>query len=96
MDEAKEMIMRAHGHAPVWGTHTGIGRATGGKGPYQQLKAWWVAHKTARDDAKLATLTARWDGRREAVTPDRAEAASEMAAAHHGIAVATMLYGLSQ
>ena len=87
--------MRAYGHASVWRMHIGVGRATGGKGWSQQLKAWWVAHKAARHDATLATLSARWDARREVVTPLRAEAAPEMAAAHRTLSVATMLYGLA-
>jgi hypothetical protein len=87
--------MRAYGHASVWRMHIGVGRATDRKGWYQQLKAWWVARTAARHDAMLATLTARWDATREAVTPDRVAAAPEMAAAHQAISVATMLYGLN-
>jgi hypothetical protein len=73
----------------------GVGRATDAKGWYQQLKAWWVAHKAARHDATLATLSARWDARREVVTPFRAEAAPEMAAAQRALSVATIIYGLA-
>jgi hypothetical protein len=91
----KEMIMRAHGHTTVWGTPIGVSRATDGKRWYQQLTEWWAAHKAARHDATLATLSARWDARREVVTPFRAEAAPEMAAAHRTLSVATMLYGLA-
>ena len=87
--------MHSNGHTTVWRTHIGIGRATDEKGWYQQLKEWWVAHKAARHDAKLATLRARWDARREAVTSHRAEAAPEMAAAQHTLSVVTMLYGLA-
>jgi len=87
--------MHATGQTTVWGTPIGIGRAIDGKGWYQQLTAWWAAHKAARHDAKLATLRARWDAKREAVTPFRAEAAPEMAAAQHTFSVATMLYGLA-
>ena len=83
--------MRAHGHTTVWGTPIGVGRATDGQGWYQQLKAW----RAARHDATLATLSARWDARREVVTPFREEAAPEMAAAHRTLSVATMLYGLA-
>jgi hypothetical protein len=89
------MSMRAHGHAFVWRTHSGVGRANDDKGWYQQLKESWVAHKAARHDAKLATLTARWDAKREVVTPFHAEAAPELAAAHRTLSVATMLYGLA-
>jgi hypothetical protein len=87
--------MHTNERTTVWRTHIGIGRATDEKGWYQQLKEWWVAHKAARHDAKLATLRARWDARREAVTPHSAEAAPEMAAAQHTLSVATMLYGLA-
>ena len=87
--------MRAYGHASVWKTHIGVGRATDAKGWYQQLKAWWVAYKAARHDATLATLSARWDARREVVTPFRAEAAPEMTAVQHSLSVATMFYGLA-
>jgi hypothetical protein len=88
--------MRSHGHATVWGTHVGVGRPRDAKGWYQQLKEWWAAHKAAREHAKLAALTTCWDAKCEAVRPHRAEAAPEMAAAHHAISVATILYGLSQ
>jgi hypothetical protein len=87
--------MRAYGHASVWRTHIGVGRATDRKGWSQQLKAWWAAHMAARQEANLATLTARWDARREVVTPFRAEAAPEMAAVQHSLSVATMFYGLA-
>jgi len=87
--------MHANGQTTVWGTPVSVGRATDGQGWSQQLKAWWAAHQAARHDAKLATLRARWDARREVVTPFRAEAAPEMAAAHRTLSVATMLYGLA-
>jgi len=92
----KEMIMRAQGHTTVWGTPIGVGRATDDKGWYQQIRDQWTAYKAARHDAELATLNARWDARREAVTPCRADAAPEMAAAQHALSVATVIYGLSQ
>jgi hypothetical protein len=90
------MMMRAHGHATVWGTHTGRGGVSSRAAWYQQLKEWWQAHKAARAQARLAALNACWDAQREAFKPLRAEAAPEMAAAQHALSVATMLYGLSQ
>jgi hypothetical protein len=87
--------MRSPGHATVWGTHIGIGRAKGGAGWFQQLKDWWQAHKTARQQAKLATLKACWDAHRELVRPLRAEAAVEMVAPQHAFSTALMLYGMT-
>jgi hypothetical protein len=74
----------------------GVGRASNGAGWYQQLRDWWTAHKSARPEARLASLRACWDSKREVVTPLRAEAAPEMAAAQHALSVAIMLYGLNQ
>jgi len=87
--------MRAHGQAPVWGTHIGVGRAGDAKGRYQQLRDWWTTHTAARREARLAWLSTCWDARREVVTPFRAEAAPEMAAAQRALSVATLLYGLA-
>jgi hypothetical protein len=84
--------MRAYGHASVWRMHIGVGRATGGKGWSQQLKAWWVAHKAARHDA---TLTACWDARREAVRPLHADAAIDMVASTHAFSTTTALCNLA-
>jgi hypothetical protein len=86
--------MHIHGHTTVWGTHIGVGRATDSKGWYQQLKEWWVAHQAARHDAKLATLTARWDARREAVHPLRADAAIDLVASTHASSTTTALCDL--
>ena len=86
--------MRAHGHASVWRTHIGVGRATDSEGWYQQLTEWWVAHKAARYDARLATLKARWDARREAVRPLHADAAVDMVASTHACSTTTALCNL--
>jgi len=86
--------MPAHGHASVWRTHIGIGRATDSKGWSQQLKAWWVAHKAACQEAKLATLKAHWDARREAVRPLHADAAIDMVASTHAFSTTTALCNL--
>ena len=87
--------MRAHGHTMVWGTHRGVGRAHDAQGWCQQLTEWWATHKAARHEARLATLKARWDARREAVTPFRADAAPEMVAATGARSVAMLLYSLA-
>jgi hypothetical protein len=91
----KEIAMHAHGHTTVWGTPIGIARARDTKSWYHQLRDWWTAHKAARHQDSLNALHRCWDAKREAVTSARAEAAPEMAAAHHAISVVTMLYGLS-
>jgi hypothetical protein len=88
--------MRSHGHTITWGTHIGAGRARDAKGWYEHLKAWWTAHKAARHEAKLAAMAARWDAKREALTPFRAEAAADMVAAEHACSTMTTVYGLAQ
>jgi hypothetical protein len=89
-------MMHTNAQTPAWGTPIGVGRARDAKSRYQQLRDWWTAHKAARQQAKRDALHRCWDAKREAVTPHRAEAAPEIAAAHHPISVATLLYGLSQ
>jgi hypothetical protein len=86
--------MHANGHTTVWGTHIGVTRARDSKSWYQQMKEWWAAHQAARHDAKLATLTARWDATREAVRPLRADAAIDMVASTHACSTTTALCGL--
>jgi hypothetical protein len=86
--------MRAYGHASVWRMHIGVGRSTDRKGWYQQMKAWWVAHKTARYDEKLDGLRAQWDARREAVRPPHADAAVDMVASTHACSTTTALCNL--
>lgn len=86
--------MHANGHTTVWGRPIGVGRAADGKGWYQQLTDWWVARKAARHDAKLATLRARWDARREAVRLQHADAAVDMVAPVHACSTATALCDL--
>ena len=88
--------MRAQGHTIVWGTHRGTGRGTDAKRWYQQLRDRLAAYTAARREAKLASLSASWDARREAVTRCRVDGAPEMAAAAHALSVTTMVYGLSQ
>jgi hypothetical protein len=89
-------MMHTNAHTAVWETLIGIGRPRETKRWSQQLRDWWTAHKAAHQQASLDALHRRWDATREAVTPHRAEAAPEMAAAHYALSVATMLYGLSQ
>jgi hypothetical protein len=92
----KEMRMHTHGHTTVWEPPIDVSRASETKSWYQQLRDRCTARKAACQQAHLDALHRCWDGTREAVTPHRAEAAPEMAAVHHAISVATMLYGLSQ
>jgi hypothetical protein len=87
--------MRSHGHTTAWGTHIGVGRISDRPRWFEQLKEWWAARASARQQARLTALNAYWDAKREAVRPLRAEAAPEMAAAQHALSMATMLYGLN-
>jgi hypothetical protein len=54
-----------------------------------------AAHKAARHDAKLATLTARWDPRREAVYPLHADAAIDVIPSPHAFSTTTALCNLT-
>jgi hypothetical protein len=83
--------MRAHGHASVWRTYIGVGRARGTKSWYEQLQDQWTAYQAAHHDAKLATLRARWDARSEAVRPLHADAAIDMVASTHAFPTSTAL-----
>jgi hypothetical protein len=86
--------MPANGHTTVWGTHSGVGRTRDANGWYHELKAWWAAHKAARHDARLATLTARWEAKREAVRPLHADTAADMVAPTHAFSTTTTLCDL--
>ena len=90
----EEMGLPSYGQATVGGTPVGLDRAREGAGWCQQLRRWWGARREARRRATLAALYHCWDPQRETFRPRRAEAALEMAAAHAGLSVATMLYGL--
>jgi hypothetical protein len=92
----KEVVMRSHGHATLWGTHIGLGHAGGGASWYQQLKEWWALRTSARRQAKLAALKACWDAEHEAIKPLRADAAIEMAIAQGTLSVAMQPYSLTQ
>jgi hypothetical protein len=87
--------MRAHGHTTVWGTPIGVGRARDVKRWYQQLRDRWTAHQVARQEAKLTTLSAHWDARREAVRPLYADQAIDMVASTHALSLTTALCNLS-
>jgi hypothetical protein len=87
--------MHAHGHTTIGGTPIGVGRARDAKGWYQQLKEWWASPKAMRREARLAALNACWDARREAIKPQRADAAADMIAAEYAFSTATTLYGLT-
>ena len=87
--------MHANGHTAAWGTHIGVGRARDVKGWYHELKDWWVAHKAARHEARLATLKARWNARREVVRPLHADAALDLVASTHAFSTTTALCDLA-
>jgi hypothetical protein len=87
--------MHAHGHTTVWGTPLRVGRTRDVKGWYHELKEWWAAQKAARHQARLASLTAHWDARREAVRLPYAEAASALVAPEHVFSTTTALCDLA-
>jgi hypothetical protein len=93
---AQEIMMHTNAHPAVWEALIGIGRPRATTRWSPQLRDWGTAQKAARQQARLDALHRRWDATWEAVTPHRAEAAPEMAAAHQALSVATMLSGLSQ
>jgi hypothetical protein len=86
--------MRVHGHTITWGTPTEVGRTHRKHEWTHQLRAWWAAHRTARQQAALVACEHRWDARREVVRPRSAEAAMDLAAAQGTLSIATQLYGL--
>jgi hypothetical protein len=85
--------MPVHGYPTVSGLP--IGRSTEAQRWYRQLRDRWTAHQAARHAAHLASLSTRWDAPREAVTPVRADAAPDMAAAHGARSVAMLFYSLA-
>jgi hypothetical protein len=93
--DQKEIIMHANGQTTVWGTYRGVSRAQDAKGWYQLLREWWAAHKVARHEARLATLKARWDAKREALKPLRTDPAAEMVATEHTFSTSITFYGLA-
>ena len=91
----KEIMMHAHGHTTVWGTHIGVGRARNTKSWFQRLWDWWAAHKAARQEARLAALKTRWDAKRESVRRLHADAASDLVAPTHAFSTTTALCDLA-
>jgi hypothetical protein len=88
--------MRSHGSTTVWDTPLGGCCDRDPSGWCQHLRAWRAARKAARQQARLAALTNRWDAEHEAVTPLRADAAIDMAIAQGTLALATQPYSLIQ
>jgi hypothetical protein len=95
MHTAKEIRMRAHGHAPVWRIPLGVGRANDDTGWHQQMNAWWTAQQAARHDTKLATFRARWDAQRETVRRLHADATIDLVASTHACSITTALCALA-
>ena len=87
--------MSAHRQAPLWGALFDTDHARDKTGWSHQLRSWWTAHQAARQEAHLTSLRTRWDASREAVTPCRADAAPEMAAAHGARSAAMLVYSLA-
>jgi hypothetical protein len=86
--------MTVLGYNIPWGTRIGDRRITDAKGRHAQFKAWLAARKTAPQKAERKAIEARWDARREAVRPYRADAARDMVAPAHAHSVAMAFHGL--
>jgi hypothetical protein len=87
--------MHAHRHTTAWGIHIGGRRARNVKGQYHELKDWWAAHKTARHEARLATLKARCNAKCEAVRPLHAATALDLVASTHAFSTTTAICDLT-
>ena len=90
------MIGRSRRHATIWGAHIGVGRPRDGTDWYQQLRDRWIAHRAARQEAKVESLSACWNAEPKVYKPLRAEAALEMAIARSAFSTATQPYSLIQ
>ena len=84
--------MRAQSHTLDWGTQ-GVSRGRVAQGWFQQLHAWWEARHTMRQQARLRSLYACWDGQHESYSPLRADAARDLVATRSDVSVAVQLYG---